>query len=47
VRRAGGELHAWIGPDIGHVRLLPGIYRIPAAAAPLLRAALIDHEVRG
>lgn len=37
----------WISPDVGQVELLPGTYRIPAAAAPLLRATLLDHQVRG
>lgn len=31
----------------GQVRLLPGIYRIPESARPLLRAALLDHQARG
>jgi hypothetical protein len=37
----------WISPDIGQVGLLPGTYRIPAAAAPLLRATLLDRQVCG
>ena len=36
-----------ISPDLGQVGLLTGTYRIPAAAAPLLRAALLDHQARG
>jgi hypothetical protein len=33
-------------PDLGHNELLSGIYRIPAIATPLLRAALLDHQAR-
>jgi hypothetical protein len=36
-----------ISPDLGQVRLLPGIYRLPEPARPLLRAALLDHQARG
>ncbi len=36
-----------ISPDLEQVRLLPGIYRIPELARPLLRAALLDHQARG
>lgn len=36
-----------ISPDLGQVGLLPGSYRIPAAVAPMLRAALLDHQARG
>ncbi len=36
-----------ISPDLGQVRLLPGTYRIPERARPLLRAALLDHQARG
>ncbi len=36
-----------VSPDAGQVRLLPGTYRIPAAAGSLLRAALIEHQARG
>jgi hypothetical protein len=36
-----------ISPDLGQVRLLPGTYRIPESARPLLRAALLDHQARG
>ena len=37
-----------ISPDLGQVAgRLTGTYRIPAAAAPLLRAALLDHQAHG
>lgn len=36
-----------ISPDLGQVRLLPGTYRIPEPARPLLRAALLDHQACG
>jgi len=37
----------WISPTAGRVGLLPGIYRVPLRARPLLRAALLDHDARG
>jgi hypothetical protein len=36
-----------VSPDAGQVQLLPGTYRIPVSAAPLMRAALIEHHERG
>ncbi|WP_298798304.1 hypothetical protein [uncultured Pseudonocardia sp.] len=36
-----------ISPDLGQVGMLTGIYRIPGVAAPLLHAALLDHQARG
>jgi hypothetical protein len=36
-----------VSPDAKQVQLLPGTYRIPADATPLLRAALIEHQARG
>lgn len=34
----------WVTADSDQVGLLPGAYRIPARARPLLRAALIAHH---
>jgi hypothetical protein len=42
-RIAGGPVHS-VSPDASQVRLLSGTYRVPAAAAPLLRAAVIEHH---
>lgn len=37
----------WISPTAGRVGLLPGTYRIPLRARPILRAALLDNDARG
>ncbi len=37
----------WISPTAGQVGLLPGTYRVPLRARPLMRAALLDHDARG
>lgn len=36
-----------ISPDVAQITLLAGTYRIPAAARPVLRAALLDHDAGG
>ena len=50
-RRRAGEIAGCaprrISPDAGQVTLLSGTYRIPEAARALLRAALLDHQIRG
>lgn len=35
-----------LSPDIARVRTLPGIYRVPRLARPVLRAALLDHQAQ-
>lgn len=35
-----------LSPDLARVRTLPGIYRVPPLARPVLRAALLDHQAQ-
>jgi hypothetical protein len=46
-RSVAGCSTYWISRTAGQVGLLPGTYRIPLRARPLLRAALLDHNARG
>lgn len=45
--RISGCMQRSVSPDGGHVNLLPGRYRIPGSVQVILRAALIEHRMRG
>lgn len=45
--RIAGCMQRSVSPDGEHVGLLPGGYRIPGSVQVILRAALIEHGLRG